>query len=111
MVKKYVPEAGDIVWIDFNPTRGHEQSNIRPALVLSTYAYNDKTNLAVLCPMTSVMKGYPFEVELISKKVNGVVLVDHIRSVDWRDRGARFISKAPDATLLEVREKLTTLIF
>lgn len=111
MVKKYIPEAGDIVWIDFSPTRGHEQSNIRPALVLSTQAYNEKTNLAVLCPVTSVAKDYPFEVELISKKVTGVVLADHIRSVDWRERGARYISKVSEATLLEVREKLTTLIF
>lgn len=111
MVKAYTPEPGDIVFVDFSPTRGHEQSNQRPALVLSNKKYNAKTSLAVLCPITSAVKGYPFEVELKSKKISGVILVDQVRSVDWQARGARFSMKVSESILLEVREKLAALIF
>jgi len=112
MVKKpYVPNRGDIIWIDLNPTRGHEQSNVRPALVLSEKAYNQKTNLVVVCPITSQVKGFNFEVSINELKVKGVVLSDHVRSLDWTIRNARFIQKSSHEVFSEVEEKLSTLLF
>lgn len=108
--KKYVPEAGDIVWVDLNPTRGSEQAKVRPALVISPKIYNKKTGLALLCPITSISKGYPFEVEVGDKKVSGVVLSDHIRSLDWRVRNVRFIVKSKPAVISEVKQKIALLM-
>lgn len=110
MVKQYVPQSGDIVWIDLNPTRGHEQAKLRPAVVISPKIYNSKTSLALMCPITSQEKGYPFEVVLKNKKVQGVVLVDQIRSLDWNARNARYVAKTSDSFMNTVREKLVTLI-
>ena len=111
MVNKYVPQSGDIVWIDLNPTRGHEQAKLRPAVVISPKIYNGKTSLALMCPITSQEKGYPFEVVLKTKKVQGVVLVDQVRSLDWKALNAKYIAKASDSVMNAVREKLETLIF
>jgi mRNA interferase MazF len=112
MVKKpYVPNRGDIIWIDLNPTRGHEQSNVRPALVLSEKAYNQTTNLVVVCPITSQVKGFNFEVPINEFKVKGVVLSDHVRSLDWTTRNTRFIQKSSHEVFSEVEEKLSTLLF
>ena len=112
MVKKqYIPNRMDIIWIDFNPTRGHEQLKIRPALVLSEQAYNKKTNLAVVCPITAQVKGFNFEVPINELQVNGVILSDHVRSLDWSTRNVRFIQKASRHVFTEVEEKLSTLLF
>jgi mRNA interferase MazF len=112
MVKKpYVPSRRDIIWIDFNPTRGHEQSSVRPALVLSEKAYNQKTNLAVVCPITSKAKGFGFEVPISELELTGVILSDHVRSLDWSKRNTRFIQKASVEVCNEVEEKLSTLLF
>ena len=112
MVKpRYIPNRGDIILIDFNPTRGHEQSNVRPALVLSDKTYNQKTNLAVVCPITSQSKGYPFEVFVQEKKITGVVLSDHVRTLDWHVRNARFIQKSSEEVSAEVAAKLSALLF
>ena len=110
VARRYVPDRGDLVWIDLNPTRGREQAKVRPALVVSPKAYNQKTSLALMCPITSAEKGYPFEVVLSTKKVAGVVLADHIRSLDWNARKAKFISKAKPAELAEVQQKLSLLL-
>jgi len=111
MVKnRYLPDRGDVVWIDLNPTRGHEQSNVRPALVLSPKAYNQKTNLMIVCAITSHAKGYPFEVLLKEKKVEGVILADQVRNLDWKMRNTRFIQKASPKLVEEVTEKLNTLL-
>lgn len=111
MVKRvYAPDVGDLVWVDLNPTRGREQAKTRPALVLSPKVYNQKTNLALMCPITSVEKGYPFEVVLDDKKVSGVVLADHVRSLDWKVRNAKFITKAKPNVIEAVRTKLSLLI-
>ena len=92
----YVPDTGDIVWLAFSPQAGHEQAGHRPALVLSPRGYNEKTGLAVFCPITSRVKGYPFEVALPdSSAVTGVVLSDQIRNLDWQARRARFAAHAP----------------
>ncbi|MEK7066458.1 MAG: endoribonuclease MazF [Patescibacteria group bacterium] len=111
MVKKnYIPERGDLVWVNFNPTRGHEQSGKRPALVISTVGYNSKTNLAIVVPITSKEKGYPFEVGFLSSEIKGVVLSDQVRNIDWKDRKVEFISKINSEALKEVRDKLSKLI-
>ena len=104
----YVPEAGHIVWLNFSTQAGHEQAGHRPALVLSPRNYNDATGLAVSCPVTSALKGYPFEVLLPhSGPVTGAMLADQVRSLDWR---ARRVVTAPHHAVREVREKLAPLI-
>jgi len=110
-VTPYVPDAGHIAWLNFSPQAGHEQAGHRPALVLSPRSYNEVTNLAVFCPITSSVKGYPFEVLLPpAGPVKGVVLADQVRSLDWRARQARLAVPAPHRVLCEVKEKLALLI-
>jgi mRNA interferase MazF len=109
--KAYVPERGDIVWINLNPQAGHEQSGRRPALVVSPSSYNSKVGLAILCPITNQVKGYPFEVVLSTGlKVSGAVLADHVKSLDWRIRHAEFICRLPDELTEEVLKKLNVLL-
>jgi len=106
----YVPDRGDIVWLQFNPQSGHEQAGKRPALVLSPKAYNQKVGLAVFCPITNKEKSYPFEVKVGSSKISGVILADQVKSLDWRKREAEFIVKAPSIVINEAIELLKTLI-
>lgn len=107
----YIPDSGDIIWIMFNPQAGHEQAGHRPALVLSPKAYNGKVGLAILCPITSQVKGYPFEVKIPDGlEVKGAVLSDQIKSLDWKARKAEFSCKLPSAVYNEVIQKLSTLI-
>jgi len=110
MATKYAPERGDIVWLTFDPQAGHEQAGRRPALVLSPKAYNAKTSLALICPITSQMKGYPFEVALPNGPVNGVILADQVRNLDWTARRAEKISSVSDEVLSEVLAKLSALM-
>jgi mRNA interferase MazF len=106
-----VPDRGDLVWLDFDPQSGREQAGHRPALVLSPAAYNRVSGLALVCPVTSRVKGYPFEVVLPDGlPVGGVILADHLKSVDWRARRATFAAKAPREVLDEVRHKALALI-
>jgi mRNA interferase MazF len=107
----YIPESGDIVWITLNPQAGHEQAGRRPALVLSPAAYNMKSGLAILCPITSQVKGYPFEV-LIPKgmEIHGAILSDQVKSLDWKARKAEFVGKLSSAAFNEVAQKLVALI-
>jgi len=107
----YVPDKGDVVWITFNPQAGHEQAGHRPALVLSPKVYNGKVGLAILCPITSQVKGYPFEVLIPDGlEVNGAILSDQVKSHDWKARKAEFGCKLPPAVFNEVVQKLSTLI-
>ena len=107
----YCPRRGDVVWVSFNPQAGHEQAGLRPALVLSPEVYNRKVGLALLCPITSQLKGYPFEVELPpGLKTSGVVLTDQVKSLDWRARGVKFVCAAPDKIMREVLGKLSVLL-
>ncbi|MDK2888872.1 MAG: mRNA interferase MazF [Thermoanaerobacter sp.] len=109
--KPYIPKRGDIVWLQFNPQTGHEQAGRRPALVVSPRVYNEKVGLALFCPITSKIKGYPFEVELPEKlKVSGAVLADQIKSLDWRARRAEFACRAPAEVVAETLVKIRTLI-
>jgi len=107
----YVPESGDIVWIAFNPQAGHEQAGHRPALVLSPKPYNGKVGLALLCPITSQVKGYPFEVLMPEGlEITGAILSDQIKSLDWKARKARFSCKLSSEQFNEVIKKLNTLL-
>ncbi len=109
--RRYVPERGDLVWVSFSPQAGHEQAGRRPALVVSPSSYNDRVGLAILCPVTSQVKGYPFEVRLPADgPVQGVVLADQVKCLDWKARKADFAGKAPPAAVAEVIAKLSTLI-
>ena len=103
MVKKYIPKQGDIVYVDFEPTKGHEQKGFRPAIVISHNIFNIKTNMAILCPITSNVKQYPTHYILEdSVKVKGAVLCEHIRSIDYDIRKVKFIEHASDNDLLSV---------
>ena len=107
MVKRYVPERGDVVWLNFTPQAGHEQAGHRPALVLSPAAYNGKTGLMLCCPITSQVKGYPFEVPIPDGlPVSGTILSDQVKSLDWRARRAEFACRLPRPTTMEVLARL-----
>jgi mRNA interferase MazF len=107
----YVPDSGDIVWITFNPQAGHEQAGHRPALVLSPAAYNGKVSLAILCPITSQIKGYPFEVVIPDGlEISGAILSDQVKSLDWKARKAEFSCKLPSSAFNEVVQKLSALV-
>ncbi len=108
--EKYIPERGDIVWLNFNQQSGHEQMGKRPAIVVSPKKYNSKTNLALFCPITSKIKNYPFEVIILQKEINGVILSDQIKSLDWKERNAEFIGKSSEEVLEEVINKFLLLI-
>lgn len=111
VARAYVPDAGDLVWLTFDPQAGHEQRRRRPALILSPRTYNAKARLAVACPITSQVKGYPFEVPLAADgTIVGVVLADHIKNLDWQARKVTFETKAPADVLTEVRERLRALL-
>jgi mRNA interferase MazF len=110
-VSRYIPRAGDLIWLDFDPQTGREQAGRRPALVLSPSSYNAKSTLAVVCPITSQKKEYPFEVELSTGgKIKGVVLSDHLRSVDWERRHALFAGRVPGQVLKAVQERIAALL-
>lgn len=107
----YVPARGDVIWINFNPQAGHEQAGRRPAVVLSPEAYNGRVGLALLCPITTQVKGYPFEVPLPSGLgVRGVVLADQVKSLDWRVRRAELLCQLPEETTAQVLAILGTLL-
>jgi mRNA interferase MazF len=111
-MKKFVPDRGDVVWVTFNPQAGHEQAGRRPAVVISPANYNGKVGLAVMCPVTSHVKGYPFEVAVpLGLPVTGAILSDQVRSLDWREREATLMGRLPDAVLAQVLGKLEALLF
>ena len=109
--KKFFPDRGDIVWLNFTPQAGHEQLGRRPALVLTPKEYNSKTNLAVFCPITSKVKGYPFEVLIKGRKINGAILSDQVKNLDWNIRDAEYIESIDKIILKEVEENIKILIF
>jgi mRNA interferase MazF len=107
----YIPERGDAVWLDFSPQVGHEQAGRRPAFVLSPQTYNRRVGLVIVCPITSRIKGYPFEVTIPDQTtVRGVVLADQVRSLDWQGRNVTFIGSLPPRVLAEVLAKLGALL-
>ena len=108
--RAYVPEAGDIVWLQFDPQAGHEQAGHRPALVLSPAIYNSKAQLMVCCPLSTKVKNHPFEVQLTMNGVEGVVLSDQVKSLDWKVRQAIKKDSASDAVMREVKAKIRALL-
>ena len=109
MARRFVPDTGDIVWLEFSPQAGHEQAGRRPTLVLSPAAYN-KNGMMLCCPMTSQIKGYPFEVIVRTKEAGGAVLSDQVKSLDWRARKAIPKGKISAGELDEVRGKISALL-
>lgn len=105
----WTPDAGDIVWVNFDPQAGREQAGHRPAVVLSSAYYNKGSRLMVCVPMTTRVKNYPFEVPVAGRR-KGVALADHVRSIDWRERGASPLGKASAAELEAIREKVRALV-
>jgi len=111
VARAYVPEAGDLVWITFDPQAGHEQRGRRPALILSPRVYNSKARLAIACPITSQVKGYPFEVLLPpGGRIAGVILADQVKNLDWQARQIAFEARVPADTLAEVLGRLRALL-
>ena len=111
MTRTDAPDRGDLVWIDMAPASGHEQSGRRPALVLSPVAYNERSGLALMCPITSRVKGYPFEVALPEGVgMRGVVLADQVKSLDWRARHADAAGVVPHETLAVVLQRVGALL-
>lgn len=107
VARQWAPDAGDVIWVDLNPTVGHEHAGKHPALVLSPASYNERTGMMVACPMTTEKKGYPFEVEMPD---GGIVLADQIRCLDWRFRNAQPKDTAPPEIVKRVRVLLGALI-
>lgn len=108
----YIPERGDVVWINLDPQTGHEQAGFRPVLVLSPAAYNKKVGLMLCCPITNQVKGYPFEVQIRDNpKVSGVILSDQVKSLDWKARGAKKKGRISDDELSEVLNKLRAIFY
>jgi mRNA interferase MazF len=107
----YVPDRGDIIWISLDPQLGHEQAGRRPALILSPQTYNGRVGLAVMCPITTQAKGYPFEVAIASGgPISGVILADQVKSLDWQARNAQFITRLSETTVVEALQKLHALL-
>jgi mRNA interferase MazF len=110
LVKPYVPDAGDLVWLNFDPQAGHEQAGLRPAVVLSSRYFNIRSSVAFACPISSKVKGYQFQVVLPpGLAVHGAVLCEHMRSLDWRVRQATYLGRLPDEVLLQVRGVVRTI--
>jgi mRNA interferase MazF len=108
---RYVPDRGDIVWLQFNPQTGHEQAGSRPALVISPREYNRRVGLGLFCPVTSRVKGYPFEVVLPpGLEAQGAVLSDQIKSLDWRARRAKLLCRVPAEVLDETVARILVLV-
>jgi mRNA interferase MazF len=111
MARRYIPDRGDLVWLQFNPQSGHEQAGHRPAVALSPRAYNQRSSLALFCPITSRIKGYPFEVVLPDGlPIGGAVLCDQAKSLDWAARQAKFAGKLPPAAIEDILSKLIALL-
>ena len=110
MVVKHIPSKGDIVWLSFSPQEGHEQAGRRPALVLSPKSYNQRSKLMIACPITTQIKGYPFEVRIKTSKTSGVVLADQIKNLDWNARKLKFVERAPYTVVEETWELIQSLL-
>ena len=110
MVENYVPDRGDIVWFNVSPHVGHEQGGVRPALVLSAMSYNRRSGMMLACPITSKAKGYPFEVRIKAKKIDGVVLADQVKNVDWHERSPEFGVRADNETVSKTQALIESLV-
>ena len=110
MVGAYVPKRGDVVWLEFDPQKGKEIQKTRPALTISPYQYNKKTGLGLFMPITSQIKGYPFEVVIEAHDIKGAVLCDQVRSLDWKARNAKFVVSIAPAIVADILAKFQVLL-
>ena len=110
MVASYIPDTGDIAFLDFDPQVGREQAKRRPALVLTDMRYNRASGLVIVCALTSKVKPYPFTLPVKVGDIDGAVLVDQIKSLDWAGRHAEFHSKAPEFLISKVRQYIAVLL-
>lgn len=110
MVAAYIPDKGDIVWLNFSPQQGHEQAGMRPAIILSPKNYNKTSKLMLACPITSKVKHYPFEVRIKANKIDGVILADQVKNLDWTMRDMSFVERAPHEVLEHTQELIEALI-
>lgn len=111
MVKQaYIPDRGDAVWITFGPSLGREQAKRRPAIVISPRSYNERTGLALFCPITTHAKGYPFEIDVHEGEISGVALCDHIKSMDWKARRTAFMQRVSPARIAAIQSKIVRLL-
>ena len=110
MPRRYIPERGDLVWCDFDPTRGHEKARQRPALVLSPKLFNQKVGLALVVPVTSTVRGHPFEVAVSGRKVSGMALIQKQRTIDYQARSVVFVERASPAVVSEVLSKARAIL-
>jgi mRNA interferase MazF len=111
VVRAYVPDSGDVIWLDFNPQMGREQAGRRPAVVVSRRTYNQKSSLAIVCPVTNQAKGYPFEVSLPKgSDITGVVLADQLKSLDWRERHAERAGRVSRQVMKEMLDRIAPLL-
>ncbi|MBS0634904.1 MAG: endoribonuclease MazF [Verrucomicrobia bacterium] len=110
MVTSYIPKRGDIVWLEFDPQAGKEIQKRRPALTISPYSYNQKTGLGLFMPITSQIKGYPFEVIIENEEIHGAILTDQMRSLDWKARKAKFVAHIPLPAMEEALAKIKVLL-
>ncbi len=110
MVVKYIPDRGDIVWLDFNPQKGHEQAGSRPAIILSPKNYNQSSQLMLACPITSKVKNYPFEVRIKTRKINGVILSDQIKNLDWKAKDISFVERVTGEILEQTQDFIEALL-
>lgn len=107
---KYIPQKGDLVWMDFDPTIGHEQKGVRPAIVVSDKGFNQKSGLAYVCPITSTSKNYPYRIKLNALQVKGFVMTEHLKSIDWNTRNVKFIEKASLNIIESVKNCIAAII-
>lgn len=108
---RYIPDTGHVIKVDMNPSSGHEQAGLRPAIVLSPVSYNGKARLAIVVPITNQVKGYPFEVRLAGKmKTRGVALADAVRSLDWQTRRAKYVETVPADVMKAIHDRLCALL-
>ena len=110
VTKSYIPSRGDLIWVNFSPAYGHEQRGKRPAIVISPLSYNEKSGIALICPITSKAKNYPFEIFVNEGKIKGVILADQIKSVDWKERHAKFVAQASTQTIRMTQKYLALII-
>jgi mRNA interferase MazF len=111
MVAKYIPDRGDIVKLDFNPTLGREQAGYRPALIITAKQFNQATRLALVCPITSQVKGFPLEVVIPDGLItNGVILTFQVKTIDWYERQVKYVESLPSQTIEEVTAKVHALL-
>lgn len=112
MVKtqRYIPQKGDLVWMDFDPTIGREQKGLRPAIVVSQNMFNKKSSLVFVCPITTVSKDYPYRIKIIAQNIKGFIMTEHLKSIDWNGRKLKFVEKASPDIVESVKNCIGAII-